>query len=134
MVQFVGEDEVFFAKNGGDCAGVGGEAGLEDDAGFNTLEGGDLFFELHVNAHGSGDSTNGTGSDAVLLCGGDGSLAEFGVIAEAQIIVGGKIDDLFAIIGTDRALFIFKNAQLEVCSTLPEIVKLFGQMSKLRTS
>ena len=37
VVEFVGEDEVFFAEDGGDGAGVGGEAGLEDDAGLNAL-------------------------------------------------------------------------------------------------
>ena len=59
VVELVGEDEVFFAEDGGDGAGVGGESGLEDDAGLDVLEGGDLFFELHVDAHGSGDGADG---------------------------------------------------------------------------
>ena len=60
VVEFVGEDEVFFAEDAGDGAGVGGEAGLEDDAGLDAFEGGDLFFELHVDAHGAGDGADGS--------------------------------------------------------------------------
>ena len=59
VVELVGEDEVFFAEDGGDGAGVGGEAGLEDYAGFYAFEGGDFFFELHVDAHGAGDGADG---------------------------------------------------------------------------
>ncbi len=87
VVEFVGEDEVFFAEDAGDGAGVGGEAGLEDDAGFDTFEGGDLFFELHVDAHGAGDGADGAGAYAVFLCGGDGGFFELGVVAEAEVVV-----------------------------------------------
>ncbi len=34
------------------------ESGLEDDAGLDAFEGCDLFFELHVDAHGAGDGAN----------------------------------------------------------------------------
>ena len=60
VIEFVGEDEVFFAENGGDGAGVGGKAALEDNTGFDVLEGGDFFFELHVDPHGSGDGAYGS--------------------------------------------------------------------------
>jgi len=56
------------------------------------------------------------------------------MIAKTEVVVGGEIDDLLAVIGADGPLFIFKDAQLEVCSALLQIVKLFGQMGKLRTS
>lgn len=60
VVELVGEDEVFFAEDGGDSASVGGEAGLKDDAGFDSLKGSDLLFQLHMDAHGSSDGANGT--------------------------------------------------------------------------
>ena len=41
VVELVGDDVVVLAEDGGDGAGVGGEAGLKDDAGFDVLEGGD---------------------------------------------------------------------------------------------
>ena len=78
----------------GDGAGIRGEAGLEDDAGFDVFEGGDLFFQLHVDAHGSGDSADGAGTDAELLRCGDGGLAQFGVVAQAEVVVAGQVDDL----------------------------------------
>ena len=59
VIQRVGDDEVVFAEHGRDGAGVGGESGLEDDAGFDVLEVGDLFFEFHVNLHGAGDGADG---------------------------------------------------------------------------
>jgi hypothetical protein len=60
MVELVGEDEVFFAEDARDRAGVGGKAGLEDDAGFDTFEGCNFFFEFHVDAHGAGDGADGS--------------------------------------------------------------------------
>ena len=51
---------------------------LEDDAGFDVFEGGDLFFELHVDAHGAGDGADGSGADAVFSCGGDSGLVSLG--------------------------------------------------------
>ena len=94
VIELVGEDEVFFAENARDGSGVGGEAGLEDDAGFDAFECGDLFFELHVDAHRAGDGADGSGAYAVFLRGGDGRLAKLGVIAEAEVVIGGKVDDL----------------------------------------
>ena len=118
VVELVGEDEVFFAEDGGDGAGVGGEAGLEDDAGFDVLEGGDLFFELHVDVHGSGDGADGAGADAVVFGGGDGGFAQFGVVAEAEVVVGGEVDDLLAVVVADGGLLVVENAQLEVGAAL----------------
>jgi len=46
VVQLVGDDEVFFAQDGGDGAGVGGESALEDDAGFDVLEARDFFLPV----------------------------------------------------------------------------------------
>ena len=75
VVELVGEDEVFFAEDGGDGAGVGGESALEDDAGFDVFEGGDFFFELHVDLHGSGDGSHRSRPDAVVFGGLDGGFA-----------------------------------------------------------
>ena len=60
MIELVGEDEIFFAEDAGDGASVGGEAGLEDDASFDTFEGRNFFFELHVNAHGASNGAYGS--------------------------------------------------------------------------
>ena len=38
VIQFVGNDVVFGREDRGDGAGIGGEAGLEHDAGFDVLE------------------------------------------------------------------------------------------------
>jgi hypothetical protein len=58
VIQFIGEDEVFFAKDAGDSTCIRGEARLKNDACLDAFESRDFFFELHVNAHGAGDGAN----------------------------------------------------------------------------
>src|ERR1035441_7825384 len=101
VVQLVGEDEVVLAEDGGNGAGVGGKAGLEDHARLDVLEGGDFLFQLHVDAHGAGDGAHGSGTCAVLLRGGDGGLAQLGVVAQAQVVVAGQVDDAAAVVVAD---------------------------------
>ena len=55
VIQLVGDDEVVLAQDGGNRACIGGESGLKDHAGFDILEASDLFFELHVDLHGTGN-------------------------------------------------------------------------------
>ena len=131
VVQFIGEDEVFFAEDAGDGAGVGGEAGLEDDAGFDAFEGGDLFFELHVDVHGAGDGADGAGAYTEFFGGGDGGFFEFGVVAEAEVVVGGEVDDSLAVVGADGSLLVVELAELEEGATLAEVVELGSEMGEL---
>ena len=58
VVELVGDDEVVLAQHGGDRARIGGESGLKDHAGFDVLEAGDLFLQLHVDLHGAGDGAH----------------------------------------------------------------------------
>ena len=130
MVQLVGDDEVFFAEDGGDRAGVGGESGLEDDAGFDVLEARDLFFELHVDLHGAGDGAHRARSDAVFTRGFERGFAQLGMRGQAEIIVGGEVDDLLAVEGADRGLLVVEHAQLEVRAFGLEFVELVGEIGE----
>jgi hypothetical protein len=132
VVEFVGEDEVVFAEDAGDGAGVGGEAGLKHDAGFDSFEGGDLFFELHVDVHGAGDGADGSRAYAIFFCSGNGGFFEFGVVAEAEVVVGGEVDDALAVVGADGGLLVVQFAQLEEGSALTEVVELGGEVGELR--
>ena len=67
VIQLVGDDHVVFGEDGGDGAGVGGEAALKDDHRFDLLELGELPFELHVDGHRAGDGANRSGPDAERL-------------------------------------------------------------------
>ena len=122
VVELVGDDEVFFAEDRGDGAGVGGESALEDDAGFDIFEARDLFFEFHVDLHGAGDGSYRSRADAVGFGRFDRGFAQRGVVAEAEVVVGGEVDDLLAVVGADGALLVFKLAQLEVGAALLEVV------------
>src|SRR5580704_9730940 len=66
-----------------------------------------------------------------IFGGGDGGLFQFGVIAEAEVVVGGEIDDALAVIGTDGGLLVVEFAQFEEGSPLAEVVELGSEMSEL---
>lgn len=131
MVELVGDDEVFLAEDGGDGSGVGGEAALEDDAGFDIFEAGDFFFQFDVDFHGSGDGADGAGADTVVADGLDGGFSESGVVAEAEVVVGGEVDDLFAVVGADGGLDVIEDAEAEVGAFLAELVELIGEVLQL---
>ena len=130
VVELVGDDEVFFAEDGRDRARVGGEAGLEDDAGFDVLEARDLFFQLHVDLHGAGDGAHRARADAEFLRRFERGFAQLGMGGQAEIIVGGEVDDLLAVEGADRRLLVVEHAQLEVGALLLELVELVGKKRK----
>ncbi len=54
-------------------------------------------------------------------------LAQLGMRGQAKIIVGGEIDDFFAVEGADRGLLVFEHAQLEVRALGLEFVELIGE-------
>ena len=97
------------------------------------LKGGYFAFELHVEAHGASDGADGSGADAMLADGGDGGFSQFGVVAQAEVVVGGEINDLLAVVPADRALHIFELAQAEVRAVGAQGVKLGGEVGQLGT-
>jgi hypothetical protein len=131
VVQFVGEDEVFFAEDARDGTCIGREAGMENDTGFYTFEGGDFFFKLHVDAHRAGDGADGTRANAEFLRRGDGCLAKLGVVAEAEVVVRGEVDDLLAVVVADRGLLVVEHPEAEEGAALAEFVELGCEMREL---
>ena len=130
MVQFVGDDEVFFAQQCRDRTGIGGESRLEDHAGFDVLEARDLLFELHVNLHSAGDGAHRARADAVLLRRFQRGFAQFGMGGQSEVVVGCEVDDLLAVEGAHGRLLIIEHAQLEVGALLLEFVQLIGKEGK----
>ena len=94
VVQLVGEDEVVLAQDRAHGAGVGRESALEDHAGFDVLEARDLLFEFHVDAHGAGDGAHCARAHAQFARGLQGRLDQLGVVAQAEVVVAGQVDDL----------------------------------------
>src|ERR1039458_10377407 len=114
VVQLVGEDKVLFAEDGADGAGVGGKTALEDHACLYVLEASDLFLQIHVDAHGSGDRPHRSGADAKSARGGDGGLNQAGVIGQAQVVVAGQVNHLAAIVVAHRGLLVVEDTELEI--------------------
>ena len=123
VVELVGEDEVLFAEDGADGAGVGGESALKDDAGLDVLEARNLFFELHVDAHGSGDGAHRARAHAEGARGGEGGFNELGMVGQAKVVVAGQVDDLAAVVVAHRGLLIVEHAELEVRALGAEFVE-----------
>ena len=128
MVQLVRDDEVFFAQNRRDRPGIRRESRLENHTGFDVLEACNLLLKLHVNLHRACDGADCTRAHSVLARGLESSFAQFGMRGQAQIIVGGKIDDLLAVERADRRLFVVEHAQLEVRALSFEVVQLVAQV------
>jgi len=53
------------------------------------------------------------------------------VIGQAQIVVAGQVDDLFAVVVADRGLLVVEDAQLEVGAIGAQLVERGGQVGKL---
>ncbi len=132
VVELVGEDEVFFAEDRADGAGVGREAALEDHAGLDILEARDLFLELHVDAHGAGDGAHRARAHAVGARGGERGLNELGVVGEAEVVVAGEVDHFAAVVVADRRLLIVEDAQLEMGALGAQVVECGREIGKLR--
>ena len=127
MIEFVGDDEVVFAKKGRNRSGIGGESRLEDHAGFDVLEARNFLFQFHVNFHGAGDGADGAGADAVFARSFERGFAQLGMRGEAKIIIRGEIDDFLAVEGADRRLLVIEDAQLEVRALGLKFVELIGE-------
>ena len=97
VVQLVGNDEVFFGEDGGDGAGVRGEAALKHDRRFGFLELREPPLELHVNRHRAGDRAHRAGADAELLDRRERLLLEPRVRRQPEVVVRREIDDLAAV-------------------------------------
>ena len=132
VIQLVGEDEVFFAEDGADRAGIGRKAALEHNAGLDILEARDLLFQLHVDAHGSGDGAHGARAHAVGPRRGQRRLNQLGMICEAEVVVAGEVDDLPAVVVANRRLLVVENAQFEVGALGAQFVESRGQVGELR--
>ena len=60
MIQGIRDDVILRPEDRRDRAGIGSEAGLEDDARLDILEAGDLFLEIQVNLHRARDGAHGS--------------------------------------------------------------------------
>jgi len=132
VVELIGDDEIFFAQNRRDRAGIGGESRLKNHASFHILEAGNFLFQLHVDLHGAGNGAHRSRTYAVFARGLERCFAQLGMRGQAKIIIGRKIDDLLAIKGAHRFLLVFQHAQLEVGPFVFEFVELVGEIRELR--
>jgi hypothetical protein len=55
------------------------------------------------------------------------------VVGQAEVVVAGQVDDLFAVVVTDGGLLVIENAEPEVGALGAEFIKRSSQVSKLGT-
>ncbi len=130
VIQLVGDDVVFGPQNRRNRAGVGCEARLKHHARLHVLEARDALLQLHVQTHGAGDGAHRAGSHAVAPGGLQGCLAEARMRGQPQVIVGGQVDDLFAVEARFRRARRFQDAQPLVGARLPPGPQLLAQESQ----
>ena len=112
-------------------AGVGRKAALEDHAGLHVLEARNLFFQVHVDAHGAGDGAHRARAHAERPRRGHRRLNQPWVVGQAKVVVAGQVDHLAAVVVAHRRLLVVEDAQLEVGSLGAQFVERCGQMGKL---
>src|SRR5579862_394796 len=128
MIQFVGDDQVFFTEHSGNRAGIGGESGLKDHAGFDVFELGDLFFQLHVELHGSGNGADGASARAKFLGSLNRGFPERLVGGEAEIVVRGQVDDFSAVENANRLLLALQDAEFGRDTFGAQLLQLFADI------
>ncbi len=129
VVELVADDEVAFTGELGDEARVGGEAGLVDEAGFGVFELGEAAFEFLVEVEVAGDGADAAAADAVGFDGFDGGFLEFGVRAQAQVVVGAEHDDFLAFDDAAGAAGALEFAEAPVEFLLDEGLVFFFEKS-----
>ena len=58
-------------------------------------------------------------------------LNQLGMVGQAQVVVAGQVDHLFAVVVANRRLLVVEHAQLEVRALGAQFVEHGGQMGKL---
>jgi hypothetical protein len=84
-----------------------------------------------VDLHGASDGADGSRANAVVLDGLGGGFAQFGVIAQAQVVIRGEVDDAVTVIGAGRSLGVVEDAEAEMGALCFEFVELGCEVLEL---
>ena len=96
MNEFVENDDVVFAEQRGDGADGGGVAGGKSQRGFRLLEGGERFLQFVQRRERTADEPRRAGTGTKFFHSANGGGFQRGMIGEAEVIVGGKIQERLA--------------------------------------
>ena len=94
------------------------------------LKRGDALLELHVQAHGAGDRTHRARADAEFFDGCDGRFAQLGMGGQAEVIVGGEVDDLLPVESRFGGALRFEDAQALVSAFRAPLLELIVKIGK----
>ncbi len=97
VVQPVGEDDVALAHQGRDGRLVGAQPRLDVQRVLYLLELGQPLLQLEVQRLGASDGAHGRWPHPPLLDGLLGRFFDLGMVGQAQVIVGAKVEHLFAV-------------------------------------
>ncbi len=105
VIQFVGEDHIFFANQRRHRRQVRHEARLKRNAGLRAFELGKTLFQFNVQAHRPGNGAHGGGTQTIFFNRALRRRQNFWMIRQTQIIVGAEVQNFFAIHNQPRALW-----------------------------
>ena len=129
MVAVIANDEIVLGEELGDNAAVDGEAGGEDQGLIFAHEGGEFFFQLHVNVQRAIQETGAGATGTVFFQGFDAGVDDAFVTGEAGIGVGTEHEDLLTVHGNFGALFAGDLAEIRVNSSFLHLLRkvILGQ-------
>ena len=90
------------------------ESGIENQRRFGSLKLGDLALQLFVQGHVARDQPRRAGAAAVAVDRLFRCRAERGMVGDAKVVVGGKVQNLLAVHGNNRALFSFNQSEATI--------------------
>ena len=127
VVQLVGDDHVVLRQDGGNGAGVGREAALEDDHGLDLLELGKPPLQLHVDLHRAGDRPHGAGADAESLERLERRVAQPRMCRQTQIVVRRQVDDRPVVERRVSLLLVLEDPQAAVAGSAASANRVLPQ-------
>ncbi len=126
VIESVRNDVILRREDRRHSARIGGKSGLKNHASFRILELRDPPFQLHMNAHGSGDGPHRARARAIFLGGIHRSLDQLRVIRQSEVVVAGKIDYFTSVKTRDWLASRFEHAQALKCACLMPCLNLFA--------
>ena len=131
VVQLIAEYDAALVQDRRGRAGVGSVAGLVKQTGLAFFEVGYLGLEVEVDLHRAGDGADRAGACAVFLGVFDRTFDDLGVVAEAEVVVGRKVDDLFVVVDAHGLVRAVEGARPVVQAVLLEVVDHPTQIIKI---
>src|SRR2546428_5591374 len=109
VVQFVADDNIFLAQQRRHGSRIRGESGLVEQGGLSALEARQFLFQFLMDGHVAGDRPNRAGPHTQFINRAPCGSLQPGMVRQTEVVVGGEVDDLAAVVPGHRLLRSFSS-------------------------